>query len=236
MDETSKNLWYQLGYALEQARSQPSRDRIESLAGKLAAFRKGGQGEAAPTRRTKSASPTRGPEGAETLDWLLASLSGALVARVLRGWKPRRRPGPYLLLRSAAAGAAAMIFQELAHALLSDDPGEAARRSRALSQRLLSGTARGVLYGAVAEPRLPGPPVVRGVLYGTTEYLLSPVGGLGKLLGKEAPYSGLPGVRALLEAGGGEEDGYLEHLVFGLALSLMAGETHRVPRFHLDGD
>jgi hypothetical protein len=225
MDETSKNLWYQLGYALEQTRSEPSRDRIESLGRKLAAFRRTGQGEKRVEVSGESRNPPRDKEGAETIDWLLASLSGALVGRTLRSWRPRRHPGPYLLLRSAAAGAAAMIFQELAHALLSDDPAEAARRSRTLGQRLLSGTARGLLYGAVAEPRLPGPPVIRGVLYGTSEFLLSPLGGLGKLLGKEAPYSRIPGVGSLLEEVDWEEDGYVEHLVFGLALALMAGET-----------
>ena len=98
-----------------------------------------------------------------------------------------------LLARAAASGAAAMIFQELVHALVSDDPEDADEGSRSLADRLISGTARGLVYGAVAEPRLPGPPVLRGVLYGSGN------------------------------------DGYLEHLVFGLALALMAGETFGGP-------
>lgn len=225
MDETSKSLWYQLGYALERARAHPSGDRIQSLGEKLAAFRDGGQGARTPAKARKGTPPASPRDGAETLDWILATLSGALVTRLLRTWKPRARPGPSLLVRSAAAGAAAIIFQELAHALLSEDPREMARRSRTLGDRLLSGTARGLLYGAVAEPRLPGPPVLRGVVYGTSEFLLSPLGGLGKLLGKETPYARIPGIGALLQAVDGEEDGYVEHLVFGLALSLMSGET-----------
>jgi hypothetical protein len=120
-----------------------------------------------------------------------------------------------------------MIFQELAHALVSDDPEATAARSRSLTDRLLSGTARGVVYGAVAEPRLPGPPILRGAAFGTLEYLLSPVGGIGKLLGKESPWGRVPLIGDLLADADPGDDGYLEHLVFGLALSLMAGETLR---------
>lgn len=229
MNEASRNPWYQLGYALERARSAPTQERIQSLGEKLAAFRREGQGARPAPRSGAGSAAAESPRGAETLDWVLASLSGALVSGLLREWKPRRRPGPGLLARAAGAGAAAMIFQELAHVLLSDDPGAAARRSRDLPDRLVSGVARGLVYGAVAEPRLPGPPVVRGVLYGTAEYLLSPLGGIGRLLGKEAPYGRIPLLRTLVQDTGPESDGYVEHLVFGLALALMAGETFRVP-------
>lgn len=229
MDESSRNLWYQLGYALERAKASPTQDRIQLLGEKLAAFRDGGQGARTPAVRGRKRVPAGEVSGAETLDWILASVSGALVARALREWKPRRRPGVGLLARSAAAGAAAMIFQELAHALLSDDPRESARRSRTLGDRLVSGVARGLVYGAVAEPRLPGPPVLRGVAFGTAEFLLSPLGGVGKLLGKEAPYGRIPLLRLLVEDVSVDQDGYVEHLVFGLALALMAGETHRPP-------
>ena len=155
MAATSEDLWYQLGYSLEQARTQPSRDRVQALGKKLAAFRKDRQGSRAlvPGDRQKGSD-----EGADSLDWILASVSAGLVSQLLKNWKPRRRPGVALVARAAASGAAAMIFQELAHALVSDDPEGTAARSRSLVDRLLSGTARGVVYGAVAEPRLPGPP------------------------------------------------------------------------------
>lgn len=228
MDDSSQNLWYQLGYALEKARAKPTRDRIHVLGEKLAAFRDGRQGARTPARRRPSGKLDAQGEGAETLDWILASVSGALASRLLREWKPRRRPGPALLVRAAAAGAAAMIFQELAHALLSDDPRASVNRARSLADRLVSGTARGLVYGAIAEPRLPGPPVLRGVAYGTAEFLLSPLGGVGKLLGNQAPYRRIPLLRLLVEDSPAMEDGYVEHLVFGLALALMAGETRTV--------
>lgn len=229
MDESSQNLWYQLGYALERAKASPTRDRIQLLGDKLAAFRDAGQGPASSARHGKVGSPAGEATGTETLDWILASISGALVARVLRGWKPRRRPGVGLMVRSAAAGAAATIFQDLAHALLSDDPEGRRKRSGSLVDRMVSGAARGLVYGAIAEPRLPGPPVLRGVAYGTAEFLLSPLGGVGKLLGKEAPYARIPLVRLLVEDAAVDRDGYVEHLVFGLAVALMAGETHAIP-------
>jgi hypothetical protein len=225
MDAHSRNPWYQLGYALERARSRPTQERIQSLGEKLAAFRREGQGGRTLVGTGSARGGREDREGTEGLDWILASLSGALVTGLLREWKPRRKPGPSVLVRAAGAGAAAMIFQELAHVLLSDDPREAARRSRALGDRLASGLARGLVYGAVAEPRLPGPPVVRGVLYGTAEFLLSPMGGLGGLFGKEIPFGRVPVLRSLVEDTVADSDGYVEHLVFGLALALMAGET-----------
>ena len=225
MDAHSRNPWYQLGYALERARSRPTQERIQSLGEKLAAFRREGQGGQAVARRGRAGDGREEREGTEALDWILASVSGALVSGLLREWTPRRKPGPGLLVRAAGAGAGAMIFQELAHVLLSDDPQQTARRSRALGDRLASGLARGLVYGAIAEPRLPGPPVVRGVLYGTAEFLLSPMGGLGRLFAREVPFGRVPVLRSLVEDTAAETDGYVEHLVFGLALALMAGET-----------
>ena len=66
-------------------------------------------------------------------------------------------------------------------------------------------------------------------MYKRQEFLLSPLGGLGRLLGREAPYSRIPLVRGLVEDTAADQDGYVEHLVFGLALALMAGETLRPP-------
>ena len=61
------------------------------------------------------------------------------------------------------------------------------------------------------------------------EFLLSPLGGLGRVLGRQAPYARLPLIRDLVGDADPGGDGYLEHLVFGLALALMAGETFRRP-------
>jgi hypothetical protein len=88
---------------------------------------------------------------------------------------------------------------------------------------LLSGTARGVIYTAVVDPLLPGPPVLKGALVGSAEYLASPWGGVLKALVDVSPVARLPLVRQLMEAGDSEEDPYLAYLLFGVALALLSG-------------
>ena len=217
MADTTHPLWYQLGYALERARREPTGDRIRDLGRKLAAFRREDQGST-PSR--KNGDQARDDE---SVDWLVATVSGGVVAAALKGWRPRAQPGVALVARAAAAGAAAAVVLELGRELLRDE-----RRwdVEALTDRLLSGAARGIVFGAVAEPRLPGPPLLRGAVWGTAEFLLTPLGGLGRLLGRHTPYGRIPVVRTVLGAES-ESEGFVDHLVFGIALSLLAGSAVR---------
>lgn len=238
MSDDSGNLWYQLGMAVEEARSRPTTDRVKALGEKLAAFRAGGQGPV-PARSSRDGTRRKGDttgsrslvpggarkkEDAQGLDWLLAALSGGLAARLLGHWRPRSEPGPGLLVRGAAAGAATAILQELVATIFADEEAPA-RPQAALLNRALAGSARGLVYAALLEPRLPGPRPLRGVLFATAEYVLTPLGGLGRVLGKAAPWGGVPVLREVLAADPDDDDGYLEQLVFGVALALMAGET-----------
>ena len=215
MADTTHPLWYQLGYALERARREPTGDRIRDLGRKLAAFRGEDQGSA-PSRRDGDAA-----RDDRSVDWLVATVSGGVVAAALKGWRPRAQPGVALVARAAAAGAAAAVVLELGRELL--------RRERdwdveALTDRLLSGAARGLVYGAVAEPRLPGPPLLQGAVWGTAEFLLTPLGGLGRLLGRHTPYGRIPVVQTVL-GGEPEAEGFVDHLVFGIAMALLAGSA-----------
>jgi len=217
MADTTHPLWYQLGYALERARREPTGDRIRDLGRKLAAFRREDQG-----------SPPSHKNGAEAMgdgsvDWLVATVSGGVVAAALKGWRPRAQPGVALVARAAAAGAAAAVVLALGRELLRD---ERHWNVEALTDRLLSGAARGVVFGAVAEPRLPGPPMLQGALWGTAEFVLTPLGGLGRLLGRHTPYGRIPVVQTVL-GGEPEDEGFVDHLVFGIALALLAGTTGR---------
>lgn len=231
MGDHSENLWYQLGYALEEVRSGPTRERVETLRDKLGAFRAGGQ--AAVKSRETSSLPARthgngaapDGEGSGTLDWIVGAVSGGAAAQVLRHWQPRSRPGPVLLARALAAGAAASLIQALVAVLLAEDDDEVFLDGSAFLDRLFSGGVRGLLYAAVAEPRLPGPPILRGVLYGSVEYLLAPMGGVSRVLGRESPWGRVPVLRSILDRAEIDEDHVVEHLVFGAALALMAGET-----------
>jgi hypothetical protein len=211
------DFWYRLGYALETARQGRTRAALD------------GFGARAVARPRKDAPSTRSePEadegaGSGALDLLLAAGTGTLVSRLLRAW-PARRSGPNLarLLRAGAAGAAATFLRELLDPLLRGDP-RIPTWDEGLGDRLTAGVARGLIYGAVLDTRLPGPSLARGVAYGTTEYLLSPWGGLRRTLGKSVPYARLPVLSGLLDDPEAGEEAFVDHLVFGVALALLYG-------------
>lgn len=220
MPTSSSDLWYQLGFALEQTRRHPTRERVHDLAAKIAAFRDGNQAKSRSGGPSSSAPPSR--NGGDPVDGLITTLTEGLTAGVLRLWPARHQPQPMHWVRGAAAGAAAVVVQELVHVALHRDPESLAQRSRGLPERLLAGAARGVIYGGLAEPRLPGPRIVQGVIFATVEYVASPLGGLGHLLGRFAPYARIPVLRSVVEGSSEGDDDYLDHLVFGVATALMA--------------
>lgn len=231
MTETTQPLWYQLGFALEKARREPTRERLRVLGQKLSAFRSGDQGEGGPRRVGKTSTnppqgqtPSTGDGSAgrevDAWDGLVATAGGALVAAVLKGWRPRHDPGVATVARAAAAGAASAVLVELGRRVLQGGPG---LDVEALPKRLLSGAGRGLVFGAVAEPRLPGPALLRGLAWGGAEFLVSPLGGLPRFLLRHTPYGRIPLVRGALQQGDEGDGDLLEHLVFGIALALMAG-------------
>jgi hypothetical protein len=150
----------------------------------------------------------------------LAALSAA-GAGAIKKWVGSHRPSASRLARGAAAGAAAAglvaVFRYLYGGRPSLDP-------RVLVDQLLAGAGKGVIYTAVLDPVLPGPPVVRGAMVGSAEYLAAPWGGLLRKLSRLSPVERLPVVGALLDAGEAEEDPFLAHLLFGIALGLLGGD------------
>ena len=218
MDET-KDIWFRIGYALERARTDSPGGRLRGLRER----RDGGRGEAKDELLQSARQRPEGarPSGAnEAIEALLTAGAGALVARLLGLVPARGRPGPAALFRAGAAGAGAAFLRELLDPLL---------RGRLVTPRLgaegvdgaQGGAVRGLLYGAVLEPRLRGPAVLRGVLYGSAEYAVLPWGGLSRLLGARAPHRRFPLLAALSEERGLGEDSYLDHVVFGVALALF---------------
>jgi hypothetical protein len=165
----------------------------------------------------KSASPTGEPWEA-----VISAVGAALVGRLLDAMPRQRRPGPIRLLHAAAAGAGAAIVRELLQ------PVTGVTGDRPLADRArgaaLTGSARGLLYGALVEPRLPGPPVIRGALYGCVEHLVSPMGGLITLAGARAPHRSLPFVSALFdELEQSDDETFLDHVLFGIGLAALYG-------------
>lgn len=207
---SKQSIWYRLGYALERARSAPveGKKRLASLAERRPAPRK--RREAEPSGDNRA------------VEDLLASGAVVAMTRVLDTWRPRSKAGLTSLLRAAGAGAAAALMVELLRPLLRGE-GQLPRLDASTGDRLIAGAAQGLVYGAVVEPRLPGPALLKGTAYGSVEYVLDPLGGLYRLLGSHAPLRKLPGVGTLLKDLDPHDRAYLEHVTFGIALSLLYG-------------
>ena len=212
MREPSKSIWYQLGYALESARHGASSARSTAQAGSA----RNGRGKATdPERRLVSS----------TIDQLIATGTGILGDRLF-SVVVGRRPGSLRLTRAALAGAGAALALSLFR------PGKNGTKEDGQNPpdptaELLTGAARGVLYGAVLEPRLPGSPFLRGATFGVMEYVTSPLGGLDGILGASSPNRTMPIVAALLgpsdsvaKSGAGS---ITDHIAFGIALGFLYG-------------
>ena len=96
---------------------------------------------------------------------------------------------------------------------------------RETRDRLLAGIRRGLLYSTILEPKVPGPIVLKGALYGTIEYAAKPVGGLSQLISThKSPYS-FSALENLLEGLDSHDHSYMEHIVFGVLLALLYGSS-----------
>ena len=225
--QKKENLWYHMGYALETARSR------------LPAPKEDGQGKPSPAGEVSHDAASHGAvshdaasHGALSLDAvsqgdlsqkvlgaLLTVGAGSVLTRVLAHWPSRRGPGLFRLFRAGAAGAAAAFLAELARPVITGKKRETALEEE-FTDILLAGAGRGLLYAALVEPRIPGPPLLQGAAYGGLEYALMPWGGLGELAGSKAPQGKIPALSLLLKDRGADEQ-LVEHVAFGVALALL---------------
>lgn len=158
--------------------------------------------------------------GWPSADDLISTGAMLLLDRVIPARGRDRRPGFTGLLRAGAAGAAAALVVDLVRPLLSGN-AELPVLDRGTVDRVLAGVGQGLVYGALVEPRVPGPAFVKGALYGSVEYAADPMGGLHTLLGQHTPQGRLPGVAEFLEGLDAHDRAYLEHVVFGIALAVL---------------
>ena len=220
----SETRWYDLGYALEKARQTPSRTRLDSLVDRLMSFRGGATASNGDGGENDGAgTPAESRDGGAVFDALVGGSAAAVASQLLRIVPKHAHPSVMRVARGAAAGAAATFARELAGPLLRGRLA-APELSDGLPERLASGAARGALFAAVIDPRLPGPVALRAALYATVEYLLAPNGGLGRMVGSVAPWRIIPGADAVVKKLESGEETIIDHLVFGLALALMLGE------------
>jgi hypothetical protein len=117
------------------------------------------------------------------------------------------------------AGAAAAFLAELARPAITGIKSETPLEEE-LTDVLLAGVGRGLLYAALVEPRIPGPPLLQGAAYGGLEYALMPWGGLGELAGSHSPQGKIPALAMLLKDRGADEQ-LVEHIAYGVAVALL---------------
>lgn len=213
------NVWYYLGYALERARERlPRADRLRALEERQGDRRVG----AARRSRPGQWPPHRNSPTGEPWEAVLAVAATALLGRALGTMSRKRKPEVVRLLRAGAAGVGAALLRELFRSL---GPGERPRPPlvQLVQDAALTGTTRGLVYGALVEPLLHGPPVIRGTAYGSLEYVVSPWGGLTRLVGAHAPHRKVPFLADLLDDLGPSDDTLIDHVLFGVALALLYG-------------
>jgi hypothetical protein len=209
----NRDLWYQIGYALESTRGRlPATKGVKP--------RKPVPAEEVPRKVLENvARRVLDDLPPEVLDTVFTVGAGTVLTRVLSLWPGRGRPGLFRLLRAGASGAATALLAELIRPVLTGKKSQKALEEE-LTDILLSGAGRGLLFAALVEPRIPGPPALQGSVYGALEYALTPWGGLEELAGSAVPYRRIPGLSILLR-GRGEEEALLEHLVFGVVLAIL---------------
>lgn len=226
MSSDESDIWYRIGYVLERARHAP--DELPRLPELLRPGNPDDSGSEGPPPNPGAGSGDEPPGDAGTealVRELVTTGARSLAGRILRLWPPRQRASLADLLAAGASGAAAAVLVDLVGPLVRSGSGRSGGEA-GLSSGLLEGAGRGLLYGGVVEPRLPGPAFLVGFVYGTGEYLASPWGGLPTLLRSVSPHGKLPFVSRLLEPGEDRDPDYVELVAFGLALALLYDLAH----------
>jgi hypothetical protein len=227
---SEESFWYRVGYAIERGR-RPSAPRewkrLAGLAERASRVYADRGSDSSSVDAANGAAGTRhAPAGAEgfALEQLVSVGIAALAGRLLDVWQPRRRAGFKRLAWAGASGAAAALLVEAVRPFLRGEP-EYSPFDRETGDRILVGLGQGLLYGAVIEPRMPGPSVLKGALFGSAEYAADAAGGLVRILGAHAPQRRLPFVGRMLEEIDSHDRVYLEHLAFGVALAILYGSS-----------
>jgi hypothetical protein len=223
MPRSDDSVWYDLGRALGHVAS--------AWTGKTTRGAGARSGSPAHDPRTGGPSRIEGPVLGDAAAAAIVSTAASLALSAIRSWRGKGGVTTGGLLRGAAAGAGAagVVFaiarlSPIGRRSTGRDEADAADLIDDLIDRLLAGAGRGLVYAALLDPLLPGPPIVRGALAGTADYLALPLGGLFRRLQEFSPIRRVPVISALLDAGEAEDDSYLTLLGYGLVLGLLYGD------------
>ena len=209
MARTDPSFWYTLGRTVETA--------VSALPG--------GRGDVSSLLSRPDPPPGRRSNGRNPISGILAGATTAFVTSRLSNWTGSRRPRLQRLLRGAVAGAGAAGVLMAARVLIERKEGTAVEDAAEVADELLAAAGRGVLYASLLDPYLPGPPVLRGALAGTAEYLTTPWGGIYSLLRPLSPIRKVPVISVLLETSEAEDDPYVAFLLYGVMLGLFYGKA-----------
>lgn len=193
---TFEKLLFGVGYLLEEL------DGVAS-----------GKGSAALAKGLEALDPDRDRELPAALGLAAA---GWLAARVFR---PRR----VRWHRAVAAGVAATVLEELARR--PSGPDAPAHDSHGPVNRFAAGIGAAAAYASVFYPRLPGPPLARGLLFGALRAALAPEGGPVAVAQRLIPELDLP--LEHLATPVRPASGLAPNLAFGLGLGLLYRDRRR---------
>jgi hypothetical protein len=223
---SEESFWYRVGYALERGRRPSAPREWKRLAGlaERASRVYANSGESTGSNAGPATHPKNGSAEGFAVEQMVSVGIAALAGRLLDVWRPKRRAGFKRLAWAGASGAAAALLVEAVRPFLRGE-SEHPAFDRDTGDRILIGLGQGLLYGAVIEPRVPGPSVLKGALFGSAEYAADAAGGLVRILGAHAPQRRLPFVGRMLEEIDPHDRVYLEHLAFGVALAILYGSS-----------
>jgi hypothetical protein len=149
------------------------------------------------------------------VDSIAMTAAAAVLARVLR---PKPVSWPRVIVAGVAASAFADFVGRVTEAEPAPDREPHAEDSEELLARFGAGIGIAAGYAALLYPRLPGPGLLRGLLFGALEVAAAPRGGLVRLA------TDTPGLKFPLQTLASpidEDAGPLSHLAFGLGLGLF---------------
>ena len=204
---SEQSFWFRVGYILERAINPTTT-----------------VGEGFSTPRVKSQKKTTSDAPQQSVKWppqdeVLPTVLLAAASKMMEIWRPQREARLTQLVRAGASGAAAALLLDLLKPILNADHAHPLL-DKATGNRMLAGVSQGLLYGTLVAPYLPGPPLLKGVLFGCAEYAAIPSGGLSQLLGSHSP-KGNPVLESFFETVDRPNRAYVEHLIFGVALALV---------------